>query len=290
MNAFRIPLPRPWPAGLLLLANACAHMPFRSSKEAAAREASSMATLQSSALRYADGYVSSVCHACDQAVREDPGRARIQLAALRWKLDQATAAYAYATGDNPVWNTLDLVVFAVVSRMAVEDPKSRETYGAAVDAAHRHAPRARGERLEPGRGRAEAGPAAGARTPDRRVARAESQRAQHRRDALSGIRRFDGERDAFERAEHHQHLHAAPHRSLRGPGPDDGRHRAVARAGRARGGVRGARADAAAVAGGAARPPARGAARGPPDPGGRGPGFEVHGADRADRGGPSRRW
>jgi len=119
--------------GLLLLVNACAHMPFRSSKEAAAREASSMASLQSSALRYADGYVSSVSHACDQAVREDSGARSVQLAALRWKLDQATAAYAYATGDNPVWNTLDLVVFAVVSRMAVEDPKERATFGAAVD-------------------------------------------------------------------------------------------------------------------------------------------------------------
>jgi len=120
--------------GLSLLANACAHMPFRSSKEAVAREASTMATLQSSALRYADGYVDSVAHACDQAVREESGERSIRLAALRWKLGQASAAYAYATGDNPVWNTLDLVVFAVVSRMAVEDPKERETFGSAVDA------------------------------------------------------------------------------------------------------------------------------------------------------------
>ena len=102
MRAFRdVPSHRRAPGalglGLLLLVNACAHMPFRSSKEAAAREATTMANLQSSALWYADGYVSSVAHACEQAVRESETR-NVQLAALRWKLDQATAAYAYATG------------------------------------------------------------------------------------------------------------------------------------------------------------------------------------------------
>ncbi len=37
-----------------------------------------------------------------------------------------------ATGENPIWNALDVVVLTVVSRMVIEDATAREEFGAAV--------------------------------------------------------------------------------------------------------------------------------------------------------------
>ena len=90
-----------------------------------------MSTLQVEVLRFADDYVSSVSHAADGAANALPTR-EAAVAALKWKIDQATVAYADATGENPVWNALDLTVFATVSRMVIEDAKAREDFGEAV--------------------------------------------------------------------------------------------------------------------------------------------------------------
>jgi hypothetical protein len=90
-----------------------------------------MSGLQSQVLRFADSYVASVSHAADAAAKQ-LGTREAQLDALKWKLEQATAAFGNATGENPVWNTLDMVVFATVSRMVIEDAKTSETYGPAV--------------------------------------------------------------------------------------------------------------------------------------------------------------
>ncbi len=87
--------------------------------------------LQNQVLRFADDYSSSVAQAADGAAKS-AGTRDAQVAALKWKLDEATAAYLSATGENPVWNTLDVVVLAVVSRMVIEDPKAREEFGAAI--------------------------------------------------------------------------------------------------------------------------------------------------------------
>src|SRR5215207_7863199 len=68
-------------------------------------------SLQFEAMRFADNYVSVVAHASDQfSARATQPEAR--LAAAKWKLEQATAAYIDASGVNPVVNSLDLVVLA----------------------------------------------------------------------------------------------------------------------------------------------------------------------------------
>jgi hypothetical protein len=89
-------------------------------------------SLQTEVLRFADDYVESVGHAADVAARTLKTR-EADVAALKWKIDQATAAYADATGENPVWNVLDLTVLATVSRMVVQDAKAREEFGEAVE-------------------------------------------------------------------------------------------------------------------------------------------------------------
>lgn len=123
-------------AGLLLWGCGCAHMPFRRTQSASDIAAPGQSTLtipelQSEIMRFADGYVASVSHVADSAAGQ-VGTQKAALAALKWKIDQATAVYMDATGANPVWNALDLVVFATVSRMVVEDEKTREKFGDAV--------------------------------------------------------------------------------------------------------------------------------------------------------------
>jgi hypothetical protein len=141
MNAFRIEPPRRRAMGLLclaalLLAGGCSLMPFHKTQTApniaAPGQGSLTVTqLQSEVLRFADDYASSVGHAADGAAKSAGTRDAL-VAALKWKLDQATAVYVSATGDNPVWDALDVVVLAVVSRMVLEDAKAREEFGAAV--------------------------------------------------------------------------------------------------------------------------------------------------------------
>ena len=91
----------------------------------------SINSLQTEVLRFADDYVESVSHAAD-GVSKTLGTRQAQVAALKWKIDQATAAYADATGENVIWNVLDLTVLATVSTMVVDDAKAREEFGEAV--------------------------------------------------------------------------------------------------------------------------------------------------------------
>ena len=142
MNALRIKPSRRGiigPLGLaaLLLAGGCSLIPFQKKQTAAPNIAApgqgslTVTQLQSELLRFADDYASSVANAADGAAKRAGSREAL-VAALKWKLDQATAAYVSATGENPVWDALDVVVLAVVSRMVVEDAKTREEFGAAV--------------------------------------------------------------------------------------------------------------------------------------------------------------
>ena len=91
----------------------------------------SIQSLQTEVLRFADDYVESVGHAAD-GVSKAVGTRQAEVAALKWKIDQATAAYADATGENVIWNVLDLTVLATVSTMVVEDARAREEFGEAV--------------------------------------------------------------------------------------------------------------------------------------------------------------
>lgn len=88
--------------------------------------------LQFEVLRFADNYSNSVAHAADE-VAKDLGSREAQVESLKWKLSQATAAYVDATGQNPVWNALDMVGLAAVSRMVIEDARSRELFGGSLE-------------------------------------------------------------------------------------------------------------------------------------------------------------
>lgn len=118
---------------------ACSHLPFVKKTQAPANIAAegraplTVPELQFENLRFADNYTDSVAHATDRVAKEI-GTREAQVEALKWKLEQATAAYVDATGPNPLWNTLDLVGLATVSRMVIEDAKSREIFGGNLDA------------------------------------------------------------------------------------------------------------------------------------------------------------
>jgi hypothetical protein len=122
---------------LIILASvSCAHLPFLKPKQSATEvrlgaSGLTLTTLQVEALRFADNYVQAVAYAVDDAART-LGTREAAVVSLKWKLDQATAAYADATGENPVWNALDLTVLATVARMVAEDATSHAEFGEAL--------------------------------------------------------------------------------------------------------------------------------------------------------------
>jgi len=86
--------------------------------------------LQIQVMRFADSYVASVAQAADEFGAK-VGTPQARLAALKWKLGQATSAYTDATGPSPVVNALDILVLVTVSRMVIED-YGVETFGDAA--------------------------------------------------------------------------------------------------------------------------------------------------------------
>ncbi|HEY1434100.1 MAG TPA: hypothetical protein VGG65_01930, partial [Thermoanaerobaculia bacterium] len=122
----------------LLAAGGCSHLPFRKPQGPAniAAEGQSPLTLvelQTQVLRYADNYVDSVGHASDRTA-EHIGTDDARLEALKWKVEQGTAAFVNATGLNPVWDALDLVLLASASRMVIESARSRQVFGGDLEA------------------------------------------------------------------------------------------------------------------------------------------------------------
>jgi len=87
--------------------------------------------LQAQVMRFADTYVALVSQACDD-ISAGTTNADLRVAALRWKLQQATAAYNDATGDNPSVNALDILVLATMAQNVVED-YGLPTYGKKVE-------------------------------------------------------------------------------------------------------------------------------------------------------------
>jgi hypothetical protein len=79
-----------------------------------------MDQLQARAMRFADEYVGRIVEDSARFTRalDDP-EARYVLAG--WRLSQANAAYANASGPSPVVNALDLVTLATLSRRVIED-------------------------------------------------------------------------------------------------------------------------------------------------------------------------
>lgn len=117
----------------------------------AKKTTNSLEILQSEVMRMADLYVASVAQASDEFRAEVPtpeGR----LAALQWKLLEATAAYINASGENPVLNAVDLAVLANMSLYAIENQWIRGPFGARADPllkAHRQLEQATWEILDP---------------------------------------------------------------------------------------------------------------------------------------------
>ena len=122
-------------AVLVLVGASCAHLPWRKKADTEVRLGDSGLTLnllQTEVLRFADNYVNSIAFASD-ALAAGVGSREAQVTALKWKLGQANAAYADATGENPVWNALDMAVLSMVSRMVVTHPDVRREFGPAAD-------------------------------------------------------------------------------------------------------------------------------------------------------------
>ncbi|MFZ0826611.1 MAG: hypothetical protein WAO02_04235 [Verrucomicrobiia bacterium] len=86
-----------------------------------------LSVLQLQVMRFADSYIAAISQAADD-FGAGAGTSKARLAALKYKLGQATSAYSDATGPNPVVNALDVLVLVTVSRMVVED-FGVETYG-----------------------------------------------------------------------------------------------------------------------------------------------------------------
>jgi len=87
--------------------------------------------VQTGVMREADLYVGAVAQATDDfRIRVPTIEARN--AAQQWKLTEATAAYINASGENPLFNAVDMVVLATLSRYVVEDYWVGEKYGEAA--------------------------------------------------------------------------------------------------------------------------------------------------------------
>lgn len=85
-----------------------------------AEQSARLLQLQSRNMRFADEYVGAlieVAHGIELSTTERMQRYRLS----GWLLAEANAAYVYASADNAVAGTLDLITLATISRMVVED-------------------------------------------------------------------------------------------------------------------------------------------------------------------------
>jgi len=87
---------------------------------AAEERAASLLQTQLSVMRFADEYTAWVTErvVVFQRSTEDPGE---RLAAQSWLVSQASNAVTIAAGPNPELNAIDMLVFATLSRMVIED-------------------------------------------------------------------------------------------------------------------------------------------------------------------------
>ena len=101
--------------------------------------AAALLQTQLSVMRFADEYTAWVTERVGvfQQSTDDPAE---RLAAQSWLVSQATSAFTIAAGSNPELNVIDMLVFATLSRMVIEDRWVGELYGARAEgllAAHR---------------------------------------------------------------------------------------------------------------------------------------------------------
>ncbi len=106
---------------------------------AAEERAAALLQLQLSVMRFADEYTVRVA---DQVVafQQATDNASERLMAQGWLVSQATAAFTIASGPNAELNAIDMLVFASLSRMVIEDRWVAELYNGRAEgllAAHK---------------------------------------------------------------------------------------------------------------------------------------------------------
>lgn len=124
----------PWPRFLVLLVvcsillSGCAVTNRLFRDRAAEERAAALLQLQLAVMRFADEYAARVDErvVVFQQATNDPGE---RLAAQSWLVSQATGAFTIAAGPNPELNAIDMLVFATLSRMVIEDRWVGELYG-----------------------------------------------------------------------------------------------------------------------------------------------------------------
>jgi hypothetical protein len=105
----------------------------------AEERAAALLQVQLSVMRFADEYTAWIDERVGvfQQSTDDPVE---RLAAQSWLVSQATSAFTIAAGPNPELNTIDMLVFATLSRMVIEDRWVGELYGSRAEgllAAHK---------------------------------------------------------------------------------------------------------------------------------------------------------
>jgi hypothetical protein len=95
---------------------------------AAEERAAALLQLQLAVMRFADEYTVRVTERVGvfQQSTDDPGE---RLASQSWLVSQATSAFTIATGPNPEINAIDMLVFATLSRMVIEDRWVGDLFG-----------------------------------------------------------------------------------------------------------------------------------------------------------------
>jgi hypothetical protein len=106
---------------------------------AAEERAAELLQLQLAVMRFADEYAARINERVTvfQQATDDP---RERLESQSWLVSQATGAFTIAAGPNPELNAIDMLVFATLSRMVVEDRWVGDLYGPRADgllAAHK---------------------------------------------------------------------------------------------------------------------------------------------------------
>lgn len=113
-------------SGMVLPGCAVTNRLFRD--RAAEERAAALLQLQLAVMRFADEYAARIDAkvAAFQQATADPGE---RLESQSWRVSQATAAFTIAAGPNPELNAIDMLVFATLSRMVIEDRWVGEVYG-----------------------------------------------------------------------------------------------------------------------------------------------------------------
>jgi Tfp pilus assembly protein PilE len=99
---------------------------------AAEERAAALLQQQLSVMRFADEYAARVDDQITafQQANNDPAE---RFASQTWLVTQATAVFTIAAGPSPQLNAIDMLIFASLSRMVVEDRWAGELYGKRVE-------------------------------------------------------------------------------------------------------------------------------------------------------------